>query len=36
MTKSTNRAICNKGNMARIIEFNTICRPRKINEIFLY
>ena len=29
MTNRTSRAICNSGNMARRIEFKTICRPVK-------
>jgi hypothetical protein len=40
MTKSTNKAICNNGNIARKIEFNTICRPlhkKKYNfEFFVF
>jgi hypothetical protein len=36
MTKSTNKAICNNGNIARKIEFNTICRPlHKKNTILI-
>ena len=27
MTKSTSSAMCNSGNIARRIEFNTICKP---------
>jgi hypothetical protein len=39
MTKSTNKAICNNGNIARKIEFNTICRPlhkKKYNFEFFF
>ena len=32
MTNSTNRAICNKGNIARKMEFKTICRPTRRRE----
>ena len=29
ITNKTRRAICNSGNMARRIEFNTICKPAR-------
>lgn len=29
ITKSTKRAICNRGNIARKMEFKTICKPSK-------
>lgn len=33
MTNNTRRAICNKGTMARRIEFNTTCKPEKLIEL---
>jgi len=41
ITKITKSAMCNKGTMARKIEFNTTCKPVnkqliRINIIFTY